>query len=248
MFIVCTGREADKKSLKKITKIVISSVYEDMDTDDRTTILNQFLPSRKLFYQFQNGDISQKKYMSKYQKNIKENDELSATITLLMMVYAREKDVCLVCSEDEMRFGYMNAFAHILQDDFGATVMSYKKWKENGKKFGKAPYDKSFLKEMVSRYKDILEEDDDYKPSKKKKKKDKKKKKNKSNIWETEIKKPKKKNKDVWNKSKKKQKVNLDEFIKDEPKSKRSKGQEGLIKDGFLISDTHIIRINRLNK
>ena len=169
MIIVCTGNEADKSSLKKVKKIVISTYYQDME-GKRIAVLNQFLPSMKLHHKFIEGDIDKKMFYKKYSKNILENEELYATLILLMQLYAKEKDLCFVCHEDEMEVGYMKFLCDILEKIFNIEYCSYKKWKKKGKKLGKCRINIEKLNKETKKYRDILFGDEYTKKKKNKKK------------------------------------------------------------------------------
>lgn len=181
MIIICTGKEADKPALKKVTKIIISSYYGDMKSTNKLVVMNQFLPSIKLHHKFINGDINKKKFYKKYIENIIEDREIYASLLTLLLAYQQKKDLCLVCHSDEMKIGYINCLCNLFAEEFGVECITYKKWKEKGKKLGKCKLDKNKLSKLVKKYKNIIFTEEDYKKIKKKKlkKKNEKKKKNK---------------------------------------------------------------------
>ena len=175
MFIICNEKEYKKKKLKDMPKIIISEYLEDVPDKKKITHLNQFLPPMKLFHDFIDGRINKKKFFNKYKSNIKKNDEMYATLIVIMMIYQKKKDVCLVCSSNELKSGYMHAFCELLAEEFKVEVVSYKKLKD--KMIGRNKYDKNKLNKAIKKYRELLE-DSGYKSSKKKKKKTKDKKKN----------------------------------------------------------------------
>lgn len=173
MFIVCNEKEYKKKKLKDIPKILISEYLEDIPDSKKVTHLNQFLPPMKLFHDFIDGRINKKKYIKKYKENIKKNEEMYATLIVVMLIYQKKKDICLVCSSNELKSGYMHAFCELLAEEFNIEVVSYKKLKD--KMIGKNKYDKNKLNKAIKKYREILEDTGYKKKKKKKKTKDKKK-------------------------------------------------------------------------
>lgn len=228
MFIVCTDKQADKKCFKRIQKIIISKVFEDIKETETITVLNSFLPDMDIFNDYIDHNISCKKYYKTYAKRLRHDENKYATLVLLMLGYVNSKDILLVCSADEMKFGYMNFLAKVMHEDFGVEIQTYEKWKEKGKKFGKCVIDKDKLKKATKEYRYILEGE-----PKKKKDKDKKKKKG------------KKKNKK--NKSHDKAIDIISEFKKPKKKQNKKKKSE-LDEDGFLLSKKHVLFVRKIQR
>lgn len=181
MFIICNPEQATKKSFKKIPKIIISEELKNVKEDQYITIYNQFLPKQKLFNDFVNGDIGYKEYRKKYIKNIEKNEELYASLVLLLMVYEKKKDILLVATNTELELGYIQFLSKYIIDKFGVTVVSYKNWKKKGKKLGKCDINRKALIKAVKEYGDIITGSKKFiKDVKKKTKKDKQKKKKKT--------------------------------------------------------------------
>lgn len=221
MIIVCNYKQSQKKCFKKKQKFVISKVYDDPKIENSyTTILNCFLPPMELFEKYIDGEIDTKKYYKKYSKHIRSNDELYSTLVLLMLGYNKEKNIVLICSDDEMQFGYMNFLCKILTDDFGVEVKSYSKWKEKKKFDNKSKIDIKALRIKAKEYKTFFDGNEDSKKKSKKKKKKAKKNKKKSNI--------------------------MDDFILTDDKKKPSKKKKSkLEKKGFILNKKRILYIRR---
>lgn len=178
MIILCRDNEADNSSLKKVHKIIISEYYEDIEESKKVMVINQFYPQIRLVYNFINGYYNKKRFLKKYCKELRTNENIYATIVTLMIMYKKHKDICLVCSSTEYKLGYLQKFCELLENDFGIKYMSFKEWKNGGKKLGKCKINEKKLAKAVFEYKKIIYSDSDYsKNSKKKnhKKKDKKK-------------------------------------------------------------------------
>lgn len=253
MFIICNEFQADKKAVKKLDKIVISEALEGVKDSKKITHMNQLLPPMDLFHNFINGEFSKKKFMKKFIKHIKNNDQLFASIAMIMLVYKKQKDLVLVCSAEEMRYGYMHAICMLLNDVFKVDIMDYDIWKSKGAKLGKCKFDEKALKEVCKEYSDILFDDGDdrHHKSKKKGKKDKDKKgKKKDKFKELEKGKNKKKSS---NKSKGKKKesagnnflnfgyVPSQETLKKELQEKIDAYEETMDNLGFSCEDAPII-------
>lgn len=181
MFIICNPEQATKKSFKKVPKIIISEELKNVKEDQYITIYNQFLPKQKLFNDFVNGDIGYKEYRKKYIKNIEKNEELYASLVLLLMVYEKKKDIIFVATNTELELGYIQFLSKYLIDKFEVTVLPYKDWKKKGKKLGKCDINRKSLIKAVKEYGDIITGSKKFiKDVKKKTKKDKQKKKKKT--------------------------------------------------------------------
>lgn len=173
MIILCNEKEVGKKKLKNIPKILISIDIKEAP-DDSYQYMNQFIPEFSLFHDYLNRDISKKKYMKKYIETIKENDQLMASLTLLMMIYKENKNMAFVCSQNEMDYMYMSFLMKIINEKFDEScICMYKEWKANGYS-DSTTLNKKKLKKLMDKYYDIIFEGEDEisdVPKKKKKKK-----------------------------------------------------------------------------
>ena len=175
MIIICNEKEANKKKLKNIPKIVISLDIKELPNDTYQS-MNQFLPELSVFHDYLNRDISKKKYMKKYTETIKENDQLMASLTLLMMIYKENKNMAFVCSQNELDYLYIAFLMQIINDKFNEShIMTYKEWKKSDYP-DDIGIDKKKIKKLMDKYHSIIFEDEEEvveKPKKKKKKKQK---------------------------------------------------------------------------
>lgn len=173
MIIICNEKEVSKKKLKNIPKIVVSLDIKELP-DDSYQFMNQFLPEFSLFHDYLNRDISKKKYMKKYIETIKENDQLMASLTLLMMIYKENKNMAFVCSQNEIDYMYISFLMKIINEKFDeSSICMYKEWKDNDYS-NSTTLDKKKLKKLMDKYHEIIfegEEEISEKPNKKKKKK-----------------------------------------------------------------------------
>lgn len=242
MFIICNPEQATKKSFKKVPKIIISEELKNVKEDQYITIYNQFLPKEKLFNDFVNGDIGYKEYRKKYIKNIEKNDELYASLVLLLMVYEKKKDIILVATDTELELGYIQFLAKYLIEKYGVEALTYKDWKKKGKKLGKGEINKKSLIKSVKEYGDIITGSKKFiKDVKKKSKKDKQKKKKKTkekfNALSVLTEKPK--NKDCYNN------VIIDNSIG----GFEIDDSKGFFDSGVVVArKLKILKIKRLNK
>lgn len=193
MFILCTEKEAGKKRLEKCHKILISSHLEDVKETKLVSHLTQLTPSVSLFKAYMNGDVSKKKYVKKYITTILEDDELHASLMMLLLAHekivngakkGKNDVVALVVSSDEMQFHYIQALVQTIYEIYGIPTAPYSVWRDNDFKLSKTKLTDAFTK-SVKTYKHLLFGDyNEYdkvkkslKPDKKKGKKDDKKKK-----------------------------------------------------------------------
>ena len=158
MIIICKGEQIDDKKLKKVNKVIISYDYAKF-TGKRIIQLMQLLPDYDLLSDYCNGDISGEKYRKKYIKSIEKDDEICATLVLLMMGLEKNKDLVFMCSPAEMELGYIKFICEFLYKAFGAEYITYKKWKKKGSELGNCVIDKKALKKSIIAYKDLLNEE-----------------------------------------------------------------------------------------
>lgn len=174
MIIICNEKEAKKKKLKNIPKIVISLDIKELP-DESYQYMNQFIPEFTLFHDYLNRDISKKKYMKKYIESIKENDQLMASLTLLMMIYKENRNMAFVCSQNELDYLYIAFLMQIINEKFDEYhITTYSEWKKNDCP-NDIGIDKKKLKKLMDKYHGIIfegEESVTEKPKKKKKKKE----------------------------------------------------------------------------
>ena len=170
MFIICNEKEYDKKKLKGVSKIFISDMLRKVRENDEITHLTHLIPSYKLMSNYYNDKYSKKKYNKKYIEFL-EQDEVYATLLVLLMMYEKEKNIAMVCDSDEMDFLYMEFLMKYLKEEFGTKYIFYEKWKEKCSK--KNPIDKDKLKKKIKKYKSLIFGEEDEKPKKKKKNKEK---------------------------------------------------------------------------
>lgn len=162
MFVLCTEKEASKKQLKKSHKILVSYHLQDVTETKTVSHLSQLVPSVGLIKSFMNGDISRKKYIRKYIKTIEQNDELYASLLMLILAHENsaksitDRNIALVVSEDELQFGYIQALAGYIVDNFGVPVAMFKDWKKAEFKNKKYKINQEKLTKDIKAYKSLL--------------------------------------------------------------------------------------------
>lgn len=241
MFIVCNENEAGKKQLKKNHKILVSHHLQDVDETQTISHLTQLIPSVGLLKSYMNGDISKKKYIRKYVKTIENNDELYASLVMLILAHENsskdqeKRAIALVVSGDEMQFGYIQTLAMYIQDNFGIPFITYKEWKKREFKLKKYKINEERLSRDVRKHKTLLFDSyDEYKDTKD------------SLGGKGKKKKSKKiKNKDKKKKNKKNKKSSFERY-KESKETKLDKSAE--FEFERMLSKRHVMRIKKTGK
>lgn len=160
MFVFCNEKEAGKKQFKKVHKILISSHLEDVEETKHVSHLTQLTPSVSLFKAYMNGDIGKKKYLKKYISTIVEDDELHASLMMLLLAHEQTTKsgdgiIALVASSDEINFYYMQELIAYIELTYGIPTVSYRDWKDNDFKIKKTRLTREFDK-SIKKYKHLL--------------------------------------------------------------------------------------------
>lgn len=131
MIILCTYKEASKKSMKDASKVIASATIEKTDLK-RAVTTGEFLPNEYLFSQYINGYISKKEYKKKYIKSIINNEGAFTSLLTIMLLYKRGDHVALVCDEEEVEFKYLQFLAEFLSERYGLDICTYDTVKKKG--------------------------------------------------------------------------------------------------------------------
>lgn len=187
MIIVLNEEQAYKPKFKKCKKIIVSESLKEVD--DESVQVTTLLPPFKLFSEYINGEISEKKYAKNYIKYIRTNPQLFSVLVSTILGYREHGVLCFVCSAEELTFKYMDILLEYISERYGIPVLDYRKFKKKYEsvKEIKREMTKEGMKQLMKDFNEIrsilmgVEDDEEYK-RKSKKKKDKKKNKTKNEV------------------------------------------------------------------
>ena len=93
--------------------------------------MNMLLPPASLLLARKKDEIGKKKFEKKYRKYLSESDsEAEYTLLTIGMALKAKENICFICEDDEMKYGYLDILAEFISEIFGVESFSLKEGNE----------------------------------------------------------------------------------------------------------------------
>lgn len=122
MIITVKQPKLDKVDTNLFKIVAISNSNDDFESKDIYN-MSELLPPADMLMDYNNGQLSKKKFLRKYRKYIeKKGTNIEYSIFTLGMALKNKANLCLTANEKEYRIGYVKVLAEYLAEIFGVEV------------------------------------------------------------------------------------------------------------------------------